>query len=263
MTGAKPGSGGEPGVVFDVQHFAVHDGPGIRTLVFLKGCPLSCLWCANPESRHGAPELRHRAGRCAACLSCGAACPAGAVSLRTDGTVAFDRSACGRCAGAPCVEACPRGALERCGRVSTAAEVAAEVARDAGFYRNSGGGVTVSGGEPFSQPGFLLALLGACRDLGIPTAVETCGQAKEKVVAAAIPLVDLFLFDVKAVDPARHEALTGVRNETILANLENLCRTCPEKVSLRVPVVPGLNDAPEELLAVASSLQVYPGPAAD
>ena len=247
MTG---GGGEERGLVFDLQRFAVHDGPGIRTLVFLKGCPLRCLWCANPESRHPRLELRHAATRCTACLSCAPACPHGAVSALPDGRPAFDRSACGECAAAPCVPACPGGALSLCGRVATAAGIAAEVARDAPFYRNSGGGVTFSGGEPFAQPAFLLALLAACKGLGIATAVETCGHADPAPLEAATPLVDLFLFDVKAVDPARHRALTGVGNEAILANLESLCSSAPGKVSVRVPLVPGVNDSDEDLVAL-------------
>jgi pyruvate formate lyase activating enzyme len=238
------------GTVFDIQHYAVHDGPGIRTLVFLKGCPLRCAWCCNPESRSGNRELKHRHGRCRGCLHCTAACPHGAVS-RVDGETRFDRRRCASCVARLCVDACPENALEVVGSTVSVAELVARVAKDLAFYRNSGGGVTFSGGEPFAQTEFLLAALAACRDAGIHTAVETCGHADPALVAAAQPLVDLFLYDVKVVDADRHRALTGVDNRLIMENLRHLADADPARIVLRVPLVPGATDDDANLAAIA------------
>ncbi len=190
-----------------MQHYAVHDGPGIRTLVFLKGCPLSCAWCANPESQSLLPEIRQVRARCARCLRCARACPSRAISA-PDGEPRLDRSRCLTCRGHECAAVCPEHALLTAGREWTVDELVDRVARDADFYRNSGGGVTFSGGEPLAQPDFLLAALERCRAIGIHTAVETCGYAARDQVAAVEPLVDLFLDDLKVADPARHRART-------------------------------------------------------
>ncbi|MGE5358813.1 MAG: glycyl-radical enzyme activating protein [Bacteroidales bacterium] len=238
------------GIVFDIEHYAVHDGPGIRTVVFLKGCPLTCPWCCNPESQRGAPELRHTAARCRGCLACRDACPNGAVRV-TDAAPRFDRQACGAC-GAPCVDACAHAALAITGERMTAGRVMARVAADKAFYDNSGGGVTFSGGEPFAQPAFLEQLLGESKRLGIHTAVETCGHADPLAVARCEPLVDLFLYDIKVADSARHERLTGVPNSLVRENLRTLAARAPGKIALRVPIVPGCTDDEQNLAAIAA-----------
>jgi len=238
------------GTVFDIQHYAVHDGPGIRTLVFLKGCPLRCAWCCNPESHSALPQLRHRIARCRSCLACAAACPRGAVK-RVAGRPRFERATCTACSGRECVEACPENALQVAGERLTLDAVMARVVADASFYRNSGGGVTFSGGEPFLQADFLLAALARCRSAGIHTAVETCGHAPLEVVRLAEPLVDLFLFDIKVVDPRRHQELTGVDNRLILDNLSFLSRHAPAKVLLRLPLIPECTDEDSNLESIA------------
>lgn len=253
------------GLVFDIQHYAVHDGPGIRTLVFLKGCPLACVWCCNPESQANRPELRRIATRCQACLRCAGVCPLGAVAV-ADGHVAFDRSACARCDTAACVDACCSQALSVAGERMTAADVVARIAADREFYANSGGGVTFSGGEPFDQPDFLFDLLARCRALGITTAVETCGHVSRRALLEAEPAVDLFLFDLKLADSSRHRRFTGVDNRLILSNLADLAAVARAKIVLRVPLIPGFTDDEENVRGIAaiagahelSSVQIQP-----
>ena len=242
---------GEPtvsGWVFDVQRFSLHDGPGIRTVVFLKGCPLRCAWCANPESQQPGPQIAWFANLCAACGRCAAACPRGAIHL-DDGRVRTDRRLCVACG--ECAAACSRGARRLLGREVIVDEVMAAVRRDAPFFRRSGGGVTFSGGEPLAQPVFLLECLRLSRRWGYHTAVETCGQARWDDVRAVAELTDLFLYDVKELDPVRHGQLTGVRNELILENLERLL-ALGASVTVRMPVVPGANDDGESLEALAA-----------
>jgi pyruvate formate lyase activating enzyme len=238
-------------MLFDIQHYAVHDGPGIRTLVFLKGCPLRCAWCANPESQRPAPEVRHLSARCRACLRCADACPRGAIAA-IGGVPRIQRDRCAGCDRTDCVAACPERALVRAGEEWSLDDVIARVAADRDFYRNSGGGVTFSGGEPFAQARFLLAALARCRSLGIHTAVETCGHASPDDLDTAEPLVDLFLFDLKVADPDRHRALTGTGNALILDNLRQLAGRGADRIVVRVPVVPGLTDSAANVEALAS-----------
>jgi pyruvate formate lyase activating enzyme len=236
------------GRVFDVQRYSLHDGPGIRTTVFLKGCPLECLWCHNPESQSFGPELLVTEARCLSCGTCATVCEHGAPPAGS--------ALCTACGA--CVEACPAGARQLAGREATVGEVMREVLRDRLFYDASGGGVTFSGGEPLAQPEFLAALLDACRSAGIHTAVDTCGFAPHERLLALVPRVDLFLFDVKLVDDARHRALTGVPSAPILANLRALA-AAGATVWIRVPIVPGLTDAEADLAAAADLVATLPG----
>jgi pyruvate formate lyase activating enzyme len=242
------------GRLFDVQRFSLHDGPGIRTVVFLKGCPLRCAWCANPESQEPGPQIAWFESLCVGCGRCIAACPRGAIRL-DDGRVRTDGRCCVACGD--CAAACSRGARRLLGRDVTVNELMAAVRRDAPFFRRSGGGVTFSGGEPLSQPAFLLECLARCRRWGFHTAVETCGQARWDDLRAVAKATDLFLYDLKQLDPVRHEELTGVRNDVILENLERLLATGVE-VTVRVPVIPGGNDDRQSLEALSAFVAGHP-----
>ncbi len=226
------------GTVFDIKRFSIHDGPGIRTTVFFKGCPLSCWWCHNPESQAAEPELVFRANRCIRCGACLTACPEDAISMDSDG-VSTDMEMCTRCGA--CVEVCYAEARELVGREMSVAQVVAEVERDVPFFDGSGGGVTFSGGEPLMQWRFLLGLLQACQEREIHTALDTCGFSPWEALDRVREHVDLFLYDLKLVDDARHRKFTGVSNASILSNLHALSRE-GHRIVLRVPIIPGVND---------------------
>jgi len=237
----------ERGRVFNIQRFSVHDGPGIRTTVFLKGCPLSCRWCHNPEGVSAHPEIVIVESRCIECGECVAACPMSLPSA-VDGGWAGDSSRCTACGA--CVDACPTEARQLAGRDMWVDEVLAEIVKDRLFFDESGGGVTFSGGEPLAQGRFLLAALEACRAEGIHTAVDTSGLAAQDRLLAMAELSDLVLFDLKFVDSERHREFTGVSNGVILANLAVLAQA-HRAIWLRVPVIPGVNDDAENLAATA------------
>lgn len=239
------------GNVFNIERYAVHDGPGIRTLVFLKGCPLRCLWCCNPESQRPEAELLLFPENCIGCGECLRNCPSHAISRGADGLVT-DSGKC-TCCGA-CAECCYPRARTLCGGGMTAEEVLNEVRKDLLFYRQSGGGVTLSGGEPFFQFEFAAALLRSCRELEINTAVETCGYVPERRFKEALPLVDTYLFDLKHMDPETHIRLTGVGNELIHRNFETLLEA-GKRVIPRMPLIPGLNDTEESLHATCMFLR--------
>ncbi len=231
------------GVVFDVKRFAIHDGPGIRTTVFLKGCPLKCRWCHNPEGQAGEPELVTHGSRCIGCGACLDACPEHAISI--DETIAVtDRRLCTGCGS--CVEVCYAEARELAGREMTVRDVVAEVERDRAFYDESAGGVTFSGGEPLFQGEFLLALLETCAERGIEAAVDTCGFCAWETLEAVRKYTALFLYDLKLIDETRHRESTGVSNRLILENLKALSQA-GQTITLRVPVIPGVNDDAEEI----------------
>lgn len=227
------------GRIFDIKRYSIHDGPGIRTTVFLKGCGLHCLWCHNPESVAPGPDLMHWPARCVRCYSCVGACPPGAISKDAGGAVVIDRTKCDLCG--KCAEACLYDAMQIVGREMSVDEVMAEVEKDRIFYEQSGGGVTLSGGDPLVQAEFAGAVLDACRARGFHTALDTAGLAPSGPFERLARRADLVLYDLKVVDEGRHEAFTGVSNAAILDNLRRLAAAGPE-VWIRIPLVPGVND---------------------
>lgn len=229
-------------VILNIMRFAVHDGPGIRTAVFFKGCPLSCWWCHNPESQSFQPEILYSADRCRFCGSCAAVCPHHTI------VPAADCTHCGAC-----VDSCATEARALAGRSMTVGEILSEIERDTIFFDESGGGVTFTGGEPLAQPAALEALLHACRERRIHTAIETCGAAPRETLLRLCTLADLVLFDVKLTDNVRHREFTGAPNTNILENLAALTRS-HRNVMVRMPVVPGVNDRAEDIHGLASLL---------
>jgi pyruvate formate lyase activating enzyme len=242
------------GMVFDVKKFSIHDGPGIRTTVFLKGCPLSCWWCHNPESQIMEPQFVFWDKRCIRCGACVEVCPQDAVCANADG-VSTDVEKC-VCCGA-CVDVCYAEAREVVGREMTVPQVMTQIEQDIPFYDQSGGGVTFSGGEPLLQWRFLLALLQACREREIHVALDTCGFSPWRAVDTVREYVDLFLYDLKLVDDARHRRFTGVSNELILGNLQALSQHGHDIV-LRVPVIPGVNDDDDSVRGIGAFAAALP-----
>lgn len=238
----------ESGLVFNIQKYSVQDGPGIRTTVFLKGCPLCCAWCHNPESQSARPEIMVIEGRCTACGECRAACPFG-QTVAGEGPLPPRLAECTVCG--QCAEACPTGARQVVGERMSVAQIMEVVLQDRIFYDDSGGGVTFSGGEPLTQPAFLKSMLSECRAAGLRTAVDTCGFACTDVLLEVAGLTDLVLYDLKLMDDERHRKYTGVSNAPILENLKALVAVQPN-VWLRVPVIPGVNDGDDDLRATAS-----------
>ena len=248
------------GLVFNIQKYSVHDGPGIRTIVFLKGCPLSCRWCSNPESQSFKPELAFNAGRCLGfeqCDRCLKACPRQAITSQ-DGKPRFDRTLCAGCER-PCVDACPASGVIAYGRPRTVDEVLRLVEQDGQFYARSGGGLTLSGGEPLAQPEFALALLREAKRRRIDTSLETCGHVPWPVLAQAAALLDSIMFDMKSLDPARHLEGTGMPPGQALENLRRLVVEYPGlPVHVRTPVIPGFNDREEDIEAMCAFLADMP-----
>ena len=242
------------GMVFDIKRFSIHDGPGIRTTVFFKGCPLSCWWCHNPESQATEPEMMFRENRCIRCRACQAVCKQSAISWDGD-VISTDMEKCTLCG--VCVEACYAEAREMIGREMSVAQVIAEIERDIAFYDESAGGVTFSGGEPLWQRDFLLDLLRACQEKEIHTAVDTCGFATWETVDSVREYVDLFLYDLKLMNDARHQKFTAVSNELILSNLRALAEP-GENIVLRVPIIPEINDDDESLRQLGAFAATLP-----
>jgi len=236
----------ETGTIFNIQKFSIHDGPGIRTTVFFKGCPLRCAWCHNPESQSGRAELLYNPEKCVHCLRCVARCPQG-CHASTNGQHTLDRTTCAACGAcqSPLCEA-----LEIAGVEKSTDEILAEVLKDQLYYQNSGGGITLSGGEPLSQWEACLELLRGAREHGIHTCIETCGFVPRSVLEKTLPLTDLYLFDCKETDPERHRKWTGVDNQLILDNLRYLDSMGKQTV-LRCPIIPSINDREEHLAKIA------------
>ena len=244
------------GTVFDIKKFALHDGPGLRTTVFLKGCPLCCPWCHNPEGILPAPQRIARPERCIGCGLCAAACPEQALEL--DGREVVYHP--GRCVGCgACAAACPAEAVAFAGKVMSVGQVLAEIEQDRSFYDQSGGGVTFSGGEPLMQPDFLLELLKACGSQDLHRTVDTTGYGPVELLRAVAESSELLLFDLKHMDSRRHQSLTGVPNEPILDNLTMLAKT-DRTLWVRIPLIPGVNDNADNLTATARFLGGLPHP---
>ena len=249
------------GRVFDIQRFSVHDGPGIRTTVFLKGCPLRCAWCHNPEGIDSAPMVSFLPEKCLACGECVRACAHHAHRLESsdaDDTQVihlYNRDACETCG--TCTRTCDSGALEFVGRPMSVADVMKEVSQDKPFYASSGGGMTLSGGEPLAQIDFTLALLRAAKEECIHRCVETSGFASWGRFRPLLPLVDLFLFDCKETDPQRHKAFTGQSNQLIIENLWRL-HEAGARVQLQCPIIPGFNEREDHFTGIAALAQSLP-----
>lgn len=241
------------GVVLQIQRFSVDDGPGIRTTVFLKGCPLRCVWCHNPESFLAAPQLSYRQQHCIGCLRCEEACPHGLHTFKEEHQIDF--GACTHCGS--CVAACPTCALQMLGSSYTAEGVLREVEKDRPYFSESGGGLTVSGGEATSTPQFLLELLEGASARGLHTCLDTSGQTSWALLELLLPLVNLFLYDYKLWDSEQHRRYTGVDNSLIL---ENLCRLhdAGAAIILRCPIIPGINDTQEQFAAIRQMCRRLP-----
>jgi pyruvate formate lyase activating enzyme len=242
-------------MVFNVQKYNVYDGPGIRTIVFLKGCPLRCQWCSNPEGLEQKYQVMYKRDVCSNCMACVDVCPMGIHYIDENGhhQVRRDRS-CNGCR--KCVAVCPMAALNISGEVKTISELLKLVHEDDAFYETSGGGITLSGGECTAQPEGAITLLQACKDDGINTAIETCGYAPTENLMKIAEHVDLFLYDLKHMDPVKHNELTGMSNEKILANLTKLLQE-GYNVKIRMPMLKGINDSEEEIDAVIDFLKPY------
>ncbi len=249
------------GLVFNIQKFSLHDGAGIRTLIFLKGCPLECSWCANPEGQSHLPELAVNLERCIGVAECGLclrACGPEAVVPADDGKIAIDRKRCSDCGD--CVKACPSKALGLFGDYMSVGDALKVVEEDSAFYARSGGGLTLSGGEPLMQADFAIHLLKTARDRGIDTAIETTGHCAWDTLEAACRNTNRIFYDVKSLDAEKHKRETGVDNGLILENLRRLCERFPETpITVRTPIVPGFNDSPEDVEAIAEYLRRLPG----
>ncbi len=238
------------GVIFNIMKYSIHDGPGIRTTVFFKGCPLSCSWCHNPEGRKTSLQVVRFPNKCIGCGKCVRVCPTNAIYMEK-GEIKFDINKCNQCG--ECTKLCYAAAMEIVGKAVTVNEVMKEIEKDYVFYEESGGGVTFSGGEPFAQPEFLKELLKSCKNKGIHTAVDTCGYVKEDILLDNAPLIDLFLYDIKIMDDKEHIKYTGVSNKIILENLKALTEL-DKRIFIRIPIIPGISDSDKNIDEISKFL---------
>ncbi len=241
------------GTIFDIQRFALHDGPGIRTTVFLKGCPLSCSWCCNPESQNPAPQLGYDENKCTHCLKCSTVCPTGALT-EMDSSLSIDFSLCNTCGN--CVDECPESTLKIFGYEDDSENIINQVARDKAYFDNSGGGLTLSGGDPLFQPEFALDLLKKAKALNINTCIETSAFASQDVFEKLLPWVDYFYIDYKVTGNEQYKRFAGISLVPVLANLDFLCRNNAH-VALRCTIIPGVNDNDDHFKAIAGLSKKY------
>lgn len=237
------------GMIFDIQRFSIYDGPGIRTIVFMKGCPLRCLWCQNPEGLTSNFQLAYYENLCIHCHACVRACQLSSIKIGNEDVHIIDREKCNVCGN--CVKICPVGALKIIGKEITVDELIREIRKDVIFYDSSGGGVTFSGGEPLFQPSFLYEALSRCKELGIHTAIETSGYAPQESFKEISSKVDLFLYDIKVIDDEQHKRYTGVSNKLILSNLKFLAMSGRGKDTIiRIPLIPTISDTDDNIDAI-------------
>jgi pyruvate formate lyase activating enzyme len=245
------------GTIYNIQRYSLHDGPGIRTVVFFKGCPLRCRWCCNPESHHPQPEISYYKSMCIgkdACGYCQKLCTQGAIGFDTQNRAAIDRSKCNDCRD--CAKNCPPKAIRVEGRTVTANEILDEVEKESVFYRDNTGGLTISGGEPLAQSDFLLSVLLEAKKRRINVAMETCGFGNYDVLKQAALLLDTVFYDIKSLNAEKHKEWTGQSNKLIIENLIKLCVDFPALPKIvRTPVVSGFNDSDEEIGLIRSFLQ--------
>jgi len=238
----------QTGIAFDIKKFAIHDGPGIRTTVFLKGCPLKCIWCHNPESIEPSPEIFYSPDKCIGCMTCFRVCPNHCHTLQEQ-THVYARERCVRCGA--CTSECYAEALELIGRVRSVEDIIAEVLQDEPFYETSHGGMTISGGEPMFQFGFTRELLRSAKEKRLHTCLDTSGIAPFDRYRHLLELTDIFLYDLKETDPEKHLKYTGVPNALILDNLIQI-DACGSQIILRCPIIPGLNDREDHFAEIAA-----------
>jgi pyruvate formate lyase activating enzyme len=248
------------GIVFNIQKYSVHDGPGIRTVVFLKGCPLRCRWCSNPESQKPHAQLVYNRNKCLTldhCVRCLEVCTAGAIKAGAENRIQVDRDTCNECL--LCTKACPALALNVYGETMTVEQVIGKVEEDSAFYSRSGGGLTIGGGEPMHQAKFAVSILKEARRRRINTAMETCGFCDWEDLEKACGVLDTLLYDVKSMDPEKHRVFTGVSNELILENLGRARAIFPHlAIWVRTPIIPAFNDDPEDIRRILEHIQGMP-----
>jgi len=242
-----------------MQSMATHDGPGLRAILFLKGCPLRCAWCANPEGQHSEPELRWSISRCRSCGTCHTVCPENAISFDAENnekTPVFDRSKCDRCEDKPCIEKCPNDALRTAGRLMTVEEAYSETKKDIRFYWNTNGGITFSGGEPLGYSRWVLALINAYEPFSVGAVIETCGywEPDERIREIAEKSQGIY-YDIKCMDDETHRIVTGASNSRILENLKWLSEIAAEKIVVSLPVVSGVSDSLENASKTADFIE--------
>jgi pyruvate formate lyase activating enzyme len=238
------------GIVLDIERFAIHDGPGIRTVLFLKGCPLKCLWCSTVDSQHAWPEMEYFIDKCTVCGKCVDICPNNAIYKVDDVRIITDRQRCNNCG--KCIEICSTGARKMAGKDMTVDQVMKEIEKDSLFFSNSGGGITLSGGEPTMQPDFSIEILKACKKYGINTAIETCGHTNWEILHKILKYTDFVYMDIKHSSSEKHKMLTLKRNALILHNIRKAASKFPDKpLTIRIPIIPGYNDSEKNISETA------------